>query len=309
MKTVDVIIPTYKPDLKLIQLINSLLEQTVKVNKIILVNTEEKYFQRLVYGKNFLNKHSNIVIYHHSRKEFDHGNSRNLGVKHSTAEYFLMMTQDAVPTDLTLVEKLLKAFDQEQIAVAYARQLPNNSAGEIETFTRQFNYPDQSRVKSENDLEKLGIKTYFCSNVCAMYQRDVFEKLGGFIRKTIFNEDMIFAAKAISNHYKIAYVAKATVIHSHSYGYREQLRRNFDLGVSQADHPEVFANVKSESEGKKMVVACAKYLMKKKKPWLVFDLFFASAFKYLGYQMGRNYKRLPEKICYKVTMNREYWRK
>ncbi len=208
MKTVDVIIPTYKPDLKLIQLINSLLEQTVKVNKIILVNTEEKYFQRLVYGKDFLNKHSNIVIYHHSRKEFDHGNSRNLGVKHSTADYFLMMTQDAVTTDLTLVEKLLKAFDQEQIAVAYARQLPNNSAGEIETFTRQFNYPDQSSVKSENDLEKLGIKTYFCSNVCAMYQRDVFEKLGGFIRKTIFNEDMIFAAKAISNHYKIAYLYK-----------------------------------------------------------------------------------------------------
>ena len=41
MKTVDVIIPTYKPDKKLIQLIDRLSKQTVPVQKIILVNTED----------------------------------------------------------------------------------------------------------------------------------------------------------------------------------------------------------------------------------------------------------------------------
>lgn len=36
-------------------------------------------------------------------------------------------------------------------------------------------------------------KTFFCSNVCAMYRRSIYEKLGGFVKHTIFNEDMIFA--------------------------------------------------------------------------------------------------------------------
>ena len=38
----------------------------------------------------------------------------------------------------------------------------------------------------------------------------------------------------------IAYEAEARVLHSHNYTNMQQLRRNFDLGVSQAEHPEVF---------------------------------------------------------------------
>ena len=34
--------------------------------------------------------------------------------------------------------------------------------------------------------------------------------------------------------------ADARVIHSHEYTYRELIRRNFDQGVSQACHPEIF---------------------------------------------------------------------
>ena len=43
----------------------------------------------------------------------------------------------------------------------------------------------------------MGIKTYFCSNVCAAYKKDIFEKLGGFVDRTIFNEDMIYAGNLI----------------------------------------------------------------------------------------------------------------
>ena len=49
--------------------------------------------------------------------------------------------------------------------------------------------------------------------------------------------------------YAIAYVADAKVIHSHNYNCTQQFKRNFDLAVSQADHPEVFGGIHSESEG------------------------------------------------------------
>lgn len=66
-----------------------------------------------------------------------------------------------------------------------------------------------------------------------MYRRSIYEKLGGFVKHTIFNEDMIFAGKLIQEGYAIAYVAEARVVHSHNYTNRQQLHRNFDLAVSR----------------------------------------------------------------------------
>ena len=308
MKTVDVIIPTYKPDKKLIQLLEWLSKQTVPVQKIILVNTEEKYLNRLVYGTDFNEKYKNVSVYHHSKREFDHGNTRNKGVKLSESDVFVMMTQDAVPKDDTLIENLLKALEPEQVAVAYARQLPEENCREIEKFTRSFNYPDNSMVKSKEDLAKLGIKTYFCSNVCAAYKRADFLELGGFIKHTIFNEDMLFAYKVIQADKKIAYAADALVVHSHNYSAKAQLKRNFDLGVSQADHPEVFANVPSESEGIKLVKKTISHLVKQRKILQIPLLFIHSAYKLIGYRLGKMYRKLPKKLVLKLTLNKEYWR-
>ncbi len=64
----------------------------------------------------------------------------------------------------------------------------------VEAYTRIFNYPKESRIKSKEDLPKLGIKTFFCSNVCAAYRKSEYNALGGFPLHTIFNEDMIFAS-------------------------------------------------------------------------------------------------------------------
>ena len=115
-------------------------------------------------------EHGNVDIL---KKEFDHGNMRNQGISFSDAEYILLMTQDAIPADNYLVERLVAGFENDKVAVAYGRQLPKEDCREAEKFTRSFNYPDKSYLKSKKDTEKLGIKTYFCSNVCAMYKRDI----------------------------------------------------------------------------------------------------------------------------------------
>ena len=81
----------------------------------------------------------------------------------------------------------------------------------------------------------MGIKAFFCSDVCAMYDRKKYIEQGGFIKKTIFNEDMIMAYKFLMAGYGVYYKADACVIHSHNYSNMQQFHRNFDLGVSQAD--------------------------------------------------------------------------
>ena len=305
---IDVIIPTYKPDKSFGNLIEKLEIQTVKPNKIILMNTEEKYIKDFLRESKILEKYDNIEIYHVSEMEYDHGKTRDMGVQQSTAPYFLCMTQDAVPYDNTLIEELLKVLQKENIASVYGKQLARENSHILENFTRKFNYPDESRIKSKADLDVLGIKTYFCSNVCAAYKREVYDKLGGFIKKTIFNEDMIYAAAVIKAGYEIGYVAEAQVIHSHHYTGKQQFHRNFDLGVSQADHPEVFKEVPSEKEGGKLVSSTIKFLIREKHLEQLIPFIYQCGCKYIGYRLGKAYQKLPRFIVKKCSMNRNYWK-
>ena len=108
--------------------------------------------------------------------------------------------------------------------------------------------------------------------------------------------------------YAVAYAADAKVIHSHNYSAREQFRRNFDLGVSQADHPEVFSVVQSEGEGIRLVKQTAGYLLKKRRGTLLPKLIWVSGLKYMGFFMGKRYKKLPEGLVRLCTMNKNYWK-
>lgn len=305
---IDVIIPVYKPGTELLTLLECLEKQTVPVNRIILMNTEEKYFQQLVYGTLFYEHHEKVEVHHLSKKEFDHGGTRRSGVAKSDAEIFVMMTQDAMPADDRLLEHLTAPLGAEMIACSYARQLPCADCRDLERYSRTFNYPETSSVKTKADLPTLGIKTYFCSNVCAAYRRDIYEKLGGFVQKTIFNEDMIYAGTAVQAGYGVAYTADAQVIHSHNFTAGQQFHRNFDLGVSQAQHPEIFAGVASESEGKKMVLQTARWLCHQGKPHRLVNLSVQTIAKYAGYLLGKHYQKLPGSLVLAFSDNKTYWK-
>lgn len=304
---IDVIIPVYRPDEKLEKLIEKLNAQTVKPDHIFFMQTiwEDSEDRRV---EAILKRAENARIIPVEKKNFDHGGTRNQGASLSEAEYMLFMTQDAVPENEYLVERMLQAFAaDEKIAAAYGRQLPDEGAGMIESYTRRFNYPEESHIKGKGDRERLGIKTYFCSNVCAMYKKSVYDRLGGFVTETIFNEDMIFAAAIIEGGCKIAYAADARVVHSHKYTYWQQLTRNFDMAVSQRQYRHIFEHVKSESEGVKLVKDTAKHLIKHGKWYLIPDLIFQSGFKFIGYKLGLRYESLPKWLVRKLSMNKGYW--
>lgn len=310
---IDVVIPVYRPDDKFDQLLWRLSRQKVPVRRVIVVNTERKYWDGEHFAK-LLHRAGTapdwLEVHHIRKSEFDHGGTRNLGVRFSDAEYFICMTMDAVPRDRELTARMLRLLTSaDDIAVVSARQLPCRDCGTIERYTRKFNYPEESSVKSEADLPELGIKTYFCSNVCAMYRRDIWEKLGGFPDRTIFNEDMIYAGHAAKAGFQIGYAADAQVIHSHNYSGLTQLRRNFDLAVSQVEHPEVFGGIRSESEGVRLVRDTAFWLIGEGMGILLPKLIWQSGCKYLGYRLGRAYKKLPRPLVWWLTLNHAYWEK
>lgn len=288
-KTADVVILTHKPSELFLDIIDRLEEQSLKPRKIIVMNTGESHMDDLL-GRypDRLKGYDNIEIHHITRDEFDHGGTRKRAAEYSDAAFLIYMTQDALPADERLVENLAAPFEGDgSIAVSYARQLPYESASPIERYNRSFNYPEGDRKKTADDLDTLGIKAFFCSDVCACYRRDVYDSLGGHIEHTVFNEDMIYARGAIDAGYSIYYASDARVYHSHDYTPAQQYRRNVDLGRSQAEHPEVFGGITSYGEGKKLVKGCMSYLLKNGY-WYMIPAFIAQcAGRYLGYRKGR----------------------
>ena len=344
---VDIIIPVYRPDDTFCLLLQGLREQTFLVHVLILLNTEEALWEeakrKYPIAECLDRMPCEVALFHVKKEAFDHGGTRMLGAKHSDADVLVFMTQDAVPADAHLIEQLVRPFAGEKpeggmtvsnrtenpavplagkdpkggaadfpegsVAAAYARQLPNAACNIVESYTRQFNYPENGYRKSRADLGRLGIKTYFCSDVCAAYRRDLFLALGGFESPVIFNEDMFFAAKAINAGFAVEYAAEAKVIHSHNYTAAQQFHRNFDLAVSQADHPEIFAGIRSASEGVKLVVSTMRHLCRIGKPWLIASLVWQCAGKYAGYFLGKRYRRLGRKWIVRCTMSPDYWRR
>ena len=309
MDQVTVLIPVWKPGKQFDTLLKRLSLQTVRPKRVLILNTVDQGSEDQVSHvvDAWKDAFEILSVFHVEKKEFDHGGTRNLGFTFSDTELVLCMTQDAVPAGRNLIRNLARCFADPKVAAAYGRQLPEKGCSARERFTRNFNYPDRSVVKSKEDLGRLGVKTFFCSDVCAMWRREVYFALGGFEHPAIFNEDMILAGKLIGSGWKIAYAADATVWHSHSYSPLRQLRRNFDLGVSQAQHPEIFARYPSEGEGLRMIRKCASYLVRSGHAGELGMLVLDSACKYLGYRLGKNYRRLPRRVILSLTDNRPYW--
>jgi rhamnosyltransferase len=285
-----------------------LARQTHAPRQIIIVNTGAWFLNDLISEDAFRGKYAGSVIFYVDEDEFDHGRTRNFAVAQSEADAFVMMTQDAVPADERLLENLARGlYGADNIAVCYGRQLATAESDELEHFIRRFNYGEEAQVKSEADIPRLGIKTYFCSNVCAIYRRAVFDQLGGFANHVLFNEDMLFAAKALRGGYAIRYEPAAMVYHAHDYSYRQQFCRNFDNGASHALHPEVFGGLAPQAEGWRLIRGAAGHLLKKGKPWLIGKLFWQSLAKYRGFHLGLRCQSLSAERIRKCTANPRYW--
>ncbi len=301
---IDVIIMVYKPDKKFTRLLRGLKNQTIVPKRILLLNTGKQYWK-----EEWIQGIPEAEVYHIKEEEYDHGGTRRYGAELSTAPYMVFMTQDAVPANARLLDRLMQSMKDPQVAVAYARQIPYTDCNPVDAYSRGFNYSKESKKKTKADIETMGIKAFFCSDVCAIYRKSDYVQLGGFPEKTIFNEDMIFARKVLEAGKAIYYASEARVYHSHNDNCRKQLQRSFDLAVSQKQNPTIFKGIVSESEGIRMVKAVSEHLVKTGKWYWAPRLYISSIVKYIGFLLGKNYNKLPKGWVLKLTDNKRYWSK
>ena len=72
--SVTVIVPAYKPGEKFSRLMESLKKQTLLPDKVIIMNTEKKFWK-----DSMINGVKGAEVFHITKAEFDHGKNQGFG--------------------------------------------------------------------------------------------------------------------------------------------------------------------------------------------------------------------------------------
>jgi rhamnosyltransferase len=165
---------------------------------------------------------------------FNHGLTRDHGVRISTGDIIVLMTQDAIPGDNSLIANLYAPFEDPQVAGSYARQIPRADA---DIFTKRTlnnwvtgQLTPEVRwirdVEEYNALSPMG-KYLFCNfdNVCSAIRRSVWELFP--FQYNDFGEDIAWSKRVLESGWKIAYQPSACVVHSHGRSIRYEYKRTY----------------------------------------------------------------------------------
>lgn len=164
------------------------------------------------------------------KEEFSHSITREQAAFEAEGDIIVFITQDVVIKDKFWLYNLVKDIVAGKCQAAFSRQLCDNET--IEKYIRECNYPNESRIVSKDDIERLGLMTFFFSDAASAINKEVFVKLQGYDGKNlIISEDMYIAHKIINSGYKIKYCGDSEVIHSHNFTLKQLYKRYYDTGV------------------------------------------------------------------------------
>ncbi|GAB3709716.1 glycosyltransferase [Spirosoma flavus] len=300
---VSVIIPTYNAASYLPSLLKSLEEQTLPHELVIIDSGSNDETLTIL-------KRHNITPHIIPKSSFNHGGTRNLGASLATNNILVYLTQDALPARKDALEKIVDMLmSQDNIAMAYGRQLPYPDASTLSQFARQTNYPAESKLKSKALIPELGIKTCSCSNSFAAYRKDRLLASGGFAVDIILGEDVTVAAKYILGDQILGYCAEAEVYHSHNYTIGEEFKRYFDIGVFHDEQRDIISQfTRAESEGFAYLWDELKYLVKTSQTGLIPEQLLRTGAKYVAYRAGRWHRKLPISLKRRWSMHSFYWK-
>lgn len=239
--------------------------------------------------------------------EFSHGGTRQMMVERHPYDFYVFLTQDALPRDENAIALLLAPFRDARIGAVCGRQIAHEGASPVAVHARSFSYPAESRVVDLGDSPRFGVRTALMSNSFAAYRATALREVGGFPKHVIMAEDVLAAAKMLLSGWKIGYSGEAVCRHSHDYSMWEECRRYFDLGVVHAQERWLLNRLGGvQSEGLRYVISELRFLGLRRVPkWPVSLL--RNVLKLLAYSLGKREGMLPRWLKRRLSMHPRHW--
>jgi len=198
----------------------------VKVSIIIRCLNEEKLIEKLFIGienQNYQNKEVIVVdsgstdktleiaskydvkVVHIKPEDFSFGFALNKGCEHANGDFLLFASAHVYPTYTTWLAEMIRAFQDERVALVYGRQIGNELSKYSETRLFSKWFPEESNFDQHFP---------FCNNANCAIRKSLWlgqkfdEKLTGL-------EDLAWAKEILEKGHRIAYNAKAMIVHVH----------------------------------------------------------------------------------------------
>lgn len=224
-----------------------------------------------------------------SKENFSHSLVRENAAFKAKGDIIVFITQDIKIEDEYWLYYLTKDIQENKCEAAFSRQI-GYKEHKVEGYTREINYPDETRIVSKEDIEKLGLMTFFFSDASSAILKDIFIKLNGYDNKDLpTNEDMYFAYKLIMNGYRIEYASKSKIIHSHDLSFSETVKRYSDIGKF-FDQNKYFNEYSANERGVKVLSYIIKRSIQDKKPLIIIDAIINFGARFIGMKFIKNRK-------------------
>lgn len=224
-----------------------------------------------------------------SKQEFSHSLVRERAAFEAKGEILVFITQDIKIVDEYWLYHLTKDIITGKCEAAFSRQI-GYEEHKVERYTREINYPAEKRIVSKDDIDRLGLMTFFFSDASSSISKEIFVKLKGYDNKNLpTNEDMYFAYKLIMNGYRIEYAADSKIIHSHDLSFKETLKRYGDIGKF-FDENKYLTEYSAGERGLTVLKYIVTRSIEDKKPLIIIDAIINFAARFIGMKFIKNKK-------------------
>lgn len=211
---ISVIMPVRNEAKKIRACIEGLLNQTIPVLEIIVIDsgsTDDTL--------NILREYPIVRLIEITPQSFNHGLTRNIGVREAKGDYLLFTVGDAIPADDKLIQHLVSSLQDEKVVAACGQQIVPHSrdCNPVEWFRPQ-SMPSEKLVCLKpgefdhlNPIDKKQITGW--DNVIAMYKAEILRKIP--FEKVTYGEDKLWIFATLRSGKCVSYNTAARVYHYH----------------------------------------------------------------------------------------------
>ncbi len=168
------------------------------------------------------------------KREFDHGATRDCGIRASTGDVVVLLVQDATLQGSDWLAKMVAPFADPDVAGVWCRQVPREVCQPV-LKRRILGWPGWGEGVTEKQLpagRQLGELPPFeqlmlCAfdNVASAIRRSAWQRFPLGPRR--FGEDVYFGKRVIEAGLKLAHQGGAAVVHSHDRSAWSEGKRTF----------------------------------------------------------------------------------
>jgi len=299
---VSIVIPTLNAAAELPALLARISRQTLKPTEVLVIDCASSDETRALAQA----RGASVVTIR--REDFDHGGTRNLALQRACGDVIVFTVQDAQPVGDDWIEQLVAPIGADpRVGAVTGRQIARHDASPLERLTRDLTYGTTARRRAFEDLRTLGLPAAFCSDANAAYPVAALRKVGGFPQPCIVNEDMAAAIRLMKTGYTVVYQPSAAVVHSHAYGFVDQVRRHFDIGVFLATSEEIGKVATPRRDALYYLKAQFLHVIAERRVGLLAAWCVDVIARAIGSLLGIRYHLLPHSLRVRLSRQRAYW--